>query len=131
MMIFFRYLLSSLTALGFCGVMVWSAMTSSQADELPDYEVLSLYEPPVMTRVHAADGRLMAEFATKHRLYLPIESIPNLLKEAFISAEDKNFYNHFGLDPEGLSRALINNIINIGSGRRPEGASTIHFSGNV
>ncbi|AQX30720.1 penicillin-binding protein 1A [Bartonella schoenbuchensis R1] len=125
MMTFFRYLLSSLTALGFCGVVVWTAMTSSQADELPDYEVLSLYEPPVMTRIHAADGRLMAEFATKHRLYLPIESIPNLLKEAFISAEDKNFYNHFGLDPEGLSRALINNIINIGSGRRPEGASTI------
>ncbi|WP_208541355.1 penicillin-binding protein 1A [Bartonella capreoli] len=125
MMTFFRYLLSFLTALGFCGVMAWVVMTSSQADELPDYEVLSLYEPPVMTRVHAADGRLMAEFATKHRLYLPIESIPNLLKEAFISAEDKNFYHHFGLDPEGLSRALINNIINIGSGRRPEGASTI------
>ncbi|GAA5107111.1 penicillin-binding protein 1A [Bartonella jaculi] len=92
---------------------------------LPDYEVLSLYEPPVMTRVHAADGSLMAEFATKHRLYLPIQSIPKLLKDAFISAEDKNFYHHFGLDPEGLSRALINNIRNIGSGKRPEGASTI------
>nr|WP_234924846.1 penicillin-binding protein 1A [Bartonella vinsonii] len=92
---------------------------------LPDYEVLSLYEPPVMTRVHASDGSLMAEFATKRRLYLPIQSIPKLLKDAFVSAEDKNFYHHFGLDPEGLSRALINNIRNIGSGKRPEGASTI------
>ncbi len=78
-----------------------------------------------MTRVHAADGSLMAEFATKHRLYLPIQSIPKMLKDAFISAEDKNFYHHFGLDPEGLSRALVNNIRNIGSGKRPEGASTI------
>ncbi|WP_342753411.1 penicillin-binding protein 1A [Bartonella sp. ML70XJBT.G] len=105
--------------------MIEDAFATDQANILPDYEVLSLYEPPVMTRVHAADGSLMAEFATKHRLYLPIQSIPKILKEAFISAEDKNFYHHFGLDPEGLSRALINNIRNIGSGKRPEGASTI------
>ncbi|WP_442879686.1 penicillin-binding protein 1A [Bartonella sp. CB189] len=98
---------------------------NSHASTLPDYEVLSLYEPPVMTRIHASDGSLIAEFATKHRLYLPIQSIPKILKDAFISAEDKNFYHHFGLDPEGLSRALINNIRNIGSGKRPEGASTI------
>ncbi|WP_139413200.1 penicillin-binding protein 1A [Bartonella mastomydis] len=125
MMIFFKYLLRFFVATGLCGAITWGAMTSGQANALPDYEVLSLYEPPVMTRVHASDGRLMAEFATKHRLYLPIQSIPKLVKDAFISAEDKNFYHHFGLDPEGLSRALINNIRNIGSGRRPEGASTI------
>ncbi|WP_208432033.1 transglycosylase domain-containing protein, partial [Bartonella bovis] len=111
--------------LGFCETVIQSAIAKNQTNILPDYEVLSLYEPPVMTRVHAADGSLMAEFATKHRLYLPIQSIPKILKEAFISAEDKNFYQHFGLDPEGLSRALINNIRNIGSGKRPEGASTI------
>ncbi|WP_455477666.1 penicillin-binding protein 1A [Bartonella sp. B41] len=107
------------------GSIIWGIITNSQAGGLPDYEVLSLYEPPVMTRVHASDGSLMAEFATKHRLYVPIQSIPKMLKDAFISAEDKNFYHHFGLDPEGLSRALINNIRNIGSGKRPEGASTI------
>ncbi|WP_338022622.1 penicillin-binding protein 1A [Bartonella australis] len=105
--------------------MVWRVMAGNQADKLPDYEVLSLYEPPVMSRVHAADGSIMAEFAAKNRLYLAIQSMPNLLKEAFISAEDKNFYHHFGLDPEGLSRALVNNIRNIASGRRLEGASTI------
>ncbi|WP_404978437.1 MULTISPECIES: penicillin-binding protein 1A [unclassified Bartonella] len=125
MMIFFRYLLSFVMLLGFCCAMIQDALATDQANILPDYEVLSLYEPPVMTRVHAADGSLMAEFATKHRLYLPIQSIPKILKEAFISAEDKNFYHHFGLDPEGLSRALVNNIRNIGSGKRPEGASTI------
>ncbi|EJF75896.1 penicillin-binding protein 1A [Bartonella alsatica] len=125
MMIFLRYLLSFFIILGFCETVIQSAIAKNQTNILPDYEVLSLYEPPVMTRVHAADGSLMAEFATKHRLYLPIQSIPKILKEAFISAEDKNFYQHFGLDPEGLSRALINNIRNIGSGKRPEGASTI------
>lgn len=125
MMIFLRYLPRFFVATGLCSAITWGVMTSGRANALPDYEVLSLYEPPVMTRVHASDGRLMAEFATKHRLYLPIQSIPKLVINAFISAEDKNFYHHFGLDPEGLSRALINNIRNIGSGRRPEGASTI------
>ncbi|WP_336279296.1 penicillin-binding protein 1A [Bartonella sp. CB175] len=120
MMIFIKYLLQWIVTIGF-----WGVVTISQASTLPDYEVLSLYEPSVMTRVHASDGSLIAEFATKHRLYLPIQSIPKLLKDAFISAEDKNFYHHFGLDPEGLFRALINNIRNIGSGKRPEGASTI------
>ncbi|WP_019218639.1 penicillin-binding protein 1A [Bartonella florencae] len=125
MIIFFRYLLRFVMTLVFCGAVIQEAIAEEQMNSLPDYEVLSLYEPPVMTRVHAVDGSLMAEFATKHRLYLPIQSIPKILKDAFISAEDKNFYHHFGLDPEGLSRALVNNIRNIGSGKRPEGASTI------
>ncbi|WP_442894707.1 penicillin-binding protein 1A [Bartonella sp. CB169] len=125
MIIFFRYLLCSIFMIYFLGTMTQGVIAKEQMSALPDYEVLSLYEPPVMTRVHAADGSLMAEFATKNRLYLPIQSIPKILKEAFISAEDKNFYHHFGLDPVGLSRALINNISNIGSGKRLEGASTI------
>ncbi|MET3590126.1 penicillin-binding protein 1A [Bartonella silvatica] len=125
MMIFFRYLLSFFIIIVYFETAIQSVIAKEQMDALPDYEVLSLYEPPVMTRVHAADGSLMAEFATKNRLYLPIQSVPKILKEAFISAEDKNFYSHFGLDPEGLLRALINNIRNIGSGKRPEGASTI------
>lgn len=102
-----------------------TAYVSHIAKELPDYEVLEKYEPPVMTRIHASDGSLMGEFATKRRLYLPIQAIPDQIKAAFISAEDKNFYEHFGLDPEGFARAIFNNIKNIGSGRRPEGASTI------
>ncbi|WP_455478362.1 penicillin-binding protein 1A [Bartonella sp. B10] len=125
MMIVLRYLVGFFVSISLLGAIIVVGMMSSYASAIPDYEVLSLYEPPVMTRVHASDGSLMAEFATKHRLYLPIQSIPKLLKDAFISAEDKNFYHHFGLDPEGLSRALLNNIRNIGSGKRPEGASTI------
>jgi penicillin-binding protein 1A len=93
--------------------------------DLPDYEVLSRYEPPVMTRVHSADGSLMAEYARERRLYLPIQAIPDRVKAAFISAEDKNFYTHSGVDVQGLMRAITVNIQNYGSGRRPVGASTI------
>jgi len=102
-----------------------AAYVNSTSQELPNYQVLEQYEPPVMTRLHAADGGLMAEFATNRRLYLPIAAVPDRVRQAFISAEDKNFAKHFGLDPEGLLRAVINNLQNIGSGRRPEGASTI------
>ncbi|PWL17982.1 penicillin-binding protein [Falsochrobactrum shanghaiense] len=97
----------------------------SLTHDLPDYEVLANYEPPVMTRVHASDGSLMAEFARERRLYLPIQAIPNRVKAAFISAEDKTFYEHGGLDFGGLARAVVTNVRNMGSGRRPVGASTI------
>ena len=93
--------------------------------DLPDYDRLAKYEPPVMTRVHAADGQLMAEHARERRLYLPIQAVPDLLKAAFLSAEDKNFYEHDGLDVYGIGRALVVNLRNSGSGRRPVGASTI------
>jgi len=95
------------------------------ASDLPDYEVLASYEPPVTTRVHASDGALMAEFAREKRLYLPIQAIPDRVKAAFLSAEDKNFYNHPGIDLTGLARAVVTNVQNLGSGRRPVGASTI------
>ena len=93
--------------------------------DLPDYEVLAKYEPPVTTRVHASDGALMAEFARERRLYLPIQAVPDRVKAAFLSAEDKNFYSHPGIDVTGLARAVLVNIQNMGSGRRPVGASTI------
>lgn len=98
---------------------------SNVASDLPDYEVLANYEPPVTTRVHASDGALMAEFARERRLYLPIQAIPDRVKAAFLSAEDKNFYTHPGIDAVGLVRAVITNAQNLGSGRRPVGASTI------
>ena len=97
----------------------------SLTKDLPDYEVLAKYEPPVMTRVHASDGSLMAEFARERRLYIPIQAVPNRVKAAFVSAEDKTFYEHHGLDFAGLARAMITNVKNMGSGRRPVGASTI------
>jgi penicillin-binding protein 1A len=93
--------------------------------DLPNYQVLAEYEPPVTTRIHASDGALMGEFATQKRLYLPIQAIPDRVKAAFISAEDKNFYKHPGIDLYGLSRAIATNLQNFGSGKRPVGASTI------
>lgn len=93
--------------------------------DLPDYEVLARYEPPVTTRVHSSDGELMAEFARERRLYLPIQAIPDRVKAAFLSAEDKNFYSHPGIDVTGLARAVVTNLQNLGTGRRFVGASTI------
>ena len=95
------------------------------AKDLPDYEVLANYEPPVTTRVHASDGALMGEFARERRLFLPIQAVPDRVKAAFLSAEDKNFYTHPGIDLTGLGRAIFTNLQNMGSGRRPVGASTI------
>ncbi|MCM2294314.1 penicillin-binding protein 1A [Allorhizobium sp. BGMRC 0089] len=93
--------------------------------DLPDYEVLSQYAPPVMTRIHAGNGALIAEYAHERRIFLPIQAIPDRVKAAFISAEDKNFYTHPGIDVWGLGRAILVNLRNLGSGRRPVGASTI------
>jgi penicillin-binding protein 1A len=93
--------------------------------ELPDYSQLQNYEPSVMTRVHAADGSLLAEYAKERRLYIPIQAIPRLVLNAFIAAEDKNFYEHNGIDVSGIARAFTVYVQNYGSGRRPQGASTI------
>ncbi|RYE32426.1 MAG: penicillin-binding protein 1A [Hyphomicrobiales bacterium] len=95
------------------------------SQDLPDYAQLRNYEPPVMTRVHAGDGSLIAEYARERRLYLPIQAVPKLIVDAYISAEDKNFYKHVGVDPEGLVRAAISNFRNRAANRRPQGASTI------
>ena len=78
-----------------------------------------------MTRVHAADGSLVAEYARERRLYIPIQAVPKLVINAFLAAEDKNFYEHSGLDFGGIARAGLLYVQNYGSGRRPQGASTI------
>src|SRR5919197_85644 len=93
--------------------------------DLPDYSQLQDYEPPVMTRVHAGDGSLVAEYARERRLYIPIQAVPKLVINAFIAAEDKNFYEHGGLDFGGIMRAGILYLQNMGTSKRPQGASTI------
>src|SRR5262245_46499868 len=93
--------------------------------DLPDYSQLQDYEPPVMTRVHASDGSLVAEYATQRRLYIPIQAVPKMVINAFLAAEDKNFYEHNGLDFQGIMRAGVLYVQTYGSGRRPQGASTI------
>ncbi len=90
--------------------------------DLPDTAQLQNYEPPITTRVHAGDGSILAEYSHERRLYLPSSAIPQMVKQAFISAEDKNFYTHRGIDPEGVLRAVA--VIAQG-GRHMQGASTI------
>lgn len=102
----------------FVALYVWA-----NTRDLPDTAALKDYEPPVMTRVHAGDGALLAEYARQRRLYLPIEVMPPLLTHAFMSAEDNDFYNHVGIDPKGVLRAMIANVTH--KGRRQQGASTI------
>ena len=92
---------------------------------LPDYHQLATYEPPVATRIHAGNGALLAEHATEKRVFVPVEAMPPLLVQAFLSAEDKAFYSHFGIDLRALVRATATNAMNYGTGRRPIGASTI------
>ncbi len=107
------------------GVAVAGGLIWHFSQDLPDYSQLQDYEPPVMTRVHAGDGALVAEYARERRLYIPIQAVPKLVTNAFIAAEDKNFYQHGGIDFTGIARAALLYAQNYGSNRRPQGASTI------
>ena len=100
------------------GYFLWKA-----SQDLPSYDSLAKYEPPVMTRIHAHDGSLIAEYARERRIFVPINTVPRMVLGAYLSAEDKRFYEHGGLDFIGIGRALAKNVQN--PGRRPEGASTI------
>jgi penicillin-binding protein 1A len=110
-----------------------AAYVGAALQGLPSVEELRDYEPPVTTRVHAGDGALIAEFANEHRLFVPIEAIPERVRNAFLSAEDERFYEHGGVDMRALARAMIANVGNVIAGRRLEGASTItqQVAGNM
>ncbi len=101
------------------------ALYRSAATDLPEHSWLADYQPPQMSRVYAADSRLMAELAQERRVFVPIEAIPDRLQQAFVSAEDQNFWRHPGVDPTAILRAVMVNVEQIGTGRRPIGASTI------
>jgi len=110
----------AIAACGFVGITLWHF-----GRDLPDYQQLAHYQPPIMTRVQADDGRLLAEYATERRIFVPIQAIPKPVINAFISAEDKNFYSHHGIDPISMLRAAISDISRLRANRRPAGASTI------
>ncbi len=95
------------------------------ARDLPDPETLRDYQPPTTTRVHAADGRLMAEFAAERRIFVPYRAIPARVKQAFIAAEDKNYYQHQGVDPISIARAVVQNLRAVTDGGSMIGGSTI------
>lgn len=124
----FKTISSLLSAFFFFAVIAFVLLISSiweYSEQLPDYRQLAKYEPSVTTRLFAGDGQLLMEYATEKRIFVPITKIPDQVKQAFIAAEDKNFYSHSGIDYTGIARALVGNVKNIGSGRRPAGASTI------
>ena len=122
---FLGFLFTAGTVVFLVGVAAAAALIWHFSQDLPDYSQLQDYEPMVMTRVHAADGSLLAEYSKERRLYLPIQAVPKLVINAFLAAEDKNFYEHGGIDYSGMARAGLLYAQNFGSGRRPQGASTI------
>jgi penicillin-binding protein 1A len=122
---FLGFLFAAGTVVFLVGVGAMAGLIWHFSKDLPDYSQLQDYEPPVMTRVHAVDGSLLGEYAKERRLYLPIQAVPKLVINSFLAAEDKNFYEHGGIDYTGMARAGVAYIQNYGSNRRPQGASTI------
>ncbi|MDH3594933.1 MAG: penicillin-binding protein 1A [Rhodospirillales bacterium] len=100
-------------------------LLNAYGSDLPDYQQLASYDPPTVTRVHAGDGRILAEYAIEKRVFVPIEVIPKRVINAFISAEDQDFYDHYGVDFLAIARAAVTNIFNMIQNKRPVGASTI------
>ncbi|MGJ0510984.1 penicillin-binding protein 1A [Methylocystis sp.] len=119
---FLGFVFATATIVFLIGAIAGSGLIYYFSKDLPDTAQLRDYEPPVTTRLHASDGSILAEYSHERRLFLPSSAIPQLVKQAFISAEDKNFYNHVGVDPEGVMRAVT---VLAQGGRHVQGASTI------
>lgn len=115
----------TLMALAAIGAVAVAGIFYAYSRNLPDVQQLANYQPDVVTRLYAGDGRLIAEYAKRKRIFVPIQAIPLRVRNAFLAAEDKDFYSHSGVDFLGILRAAITNIRNLGSGRRLVGASTI------
>ncbi|HYA80485.1 MAG TPA: penicillin-binding protein 1A [Methylocystis sp.] len=118
---FLGFLFATATILFLVGAVFLAGLVFVFEKDLPDTTALRNYEPPVTTRLHAGDGSILAEYSHERRLFLPSSAIPQLVKQAFISAEDKSFYSHNGIDPEGIGR----NVLRMFQGSRVQGASTI------
>ena len=112
---------ATVIAVGLAGLLAWLRISA----DLPSVEGLRGYEPPMMSRVYASNGRLIAELAAQRRIFVPYSALPPLLQSAFISAEDQNFWENPGIDPLAIIRASVYDLMHLGSGRRPVGASTI------
>ena len=121
---FFGWIFSLACILGAIGAALVGIVIWRFSEQLPDYSQLATYQPAVTTRIHATDGSLLAEYSRERRLFLPNDAIPERVKQAFIAAEDKNFYKHPGVDIEGVARAAVY-FFKRDNGKRPQGASTI------
>ena len=122
-------LLKKIILIIFSGILVMSisiiAVLWAFSNKLPDYKFLKSYKPPVSSKVYSGEGELVSDFSQEKRIFIPYNAIPNKVINSFISAEDKNFFKHPGVDAKGVVRAVINNISNIIYSKRLEGASTI------
>lgn len=114
-----------MVSLGLCLMIYIFIFYVRATRDLPSIDMLAQYRPPIMSRVHAGDGKLINEFAKEARVFVPIEAIPRYLKNAFVAAEDQRFYNHDGFDEKGFIRAMWANFFHILKGERLEGGSTI------
>jgi len=121
---FKNFLVISISVLLLTGVLVIGVLWTF-SNTIPDYKFLKNYKPPVSSKVYSGNGRLVADFSKEKRIFVPFSSIPKNVINSFLSAEDKNFFSHPGVDAKGVLRAVINNISNIISSKRLEGASTI------
>ena len=110
---------------GLIGLLIAGVLIFSWTRNLPNLEAIQDYRPAEMTRVHAGDGKLIAEYATEHRIFVPISAIPKELQHAFVATEDQRFYTHNGWDPIGLTRAAIMAVPSKLSGKRIGGTSTL------
>lgn len=125
MLRFFTLWLKLLLLLAVLGIATGAYLIYYYSQDLPDYSQLKEYHPPCVTRMYSSDGKLIEEYAREHRIFVPIDNVPKSLVEAFIAAEDKNFYDHSGIDIISIMRAAILNIANVINSRRVEGGSTI------
>ncbi len=122
---FLRNILIIITSFIILSAILIISILWTYSNDLPDYKFLKNYKPPVSSKVYSGDGDLVADFSQEKRVFVPFNSIPKNVINAFLSAEDKNFFKHPGVDAKGVIRAVINNISNILSSKRLEGASTI------
>ena len=121
----FKWLFALGTVFGLVVAVALFVFIVRATKDLPSIETLAEYQPPVMSRVHAGDGKLISEFRTEARVFVPIESVPKQLQHAFVAAEDQRFYKHNGFDEKGFARAMLANIGHVMKGRRLEGGSTL------
>ena len=122
---FFRNIFILITSFILFSAILIISVLWTYSNDLPDYKFLKSYKPPVSSKVYSGNGDLVADFSQEKRVFVPFNSIPKNVINAFLSAEDKNFFKHPGVDAKGVIRAVINNISNILSSKRLEGASTI------
>ena len=117
-------LLITLSFVLLLSILIFSVLWT-YSNNIPDYKFLKNYKPPVSSKVYSGNGELVADFSKEKRIFVPYNSIPKNVINSFLSAEDKNFFSHPGVDAKGVLRAVVNNISNIISSKRLEGASTI------